>query len=323
MADKVETDLLSPAWTTCSAMQKLREVSAAFFAQFEYFLALQKAWLLDASFCILGSGVFMLLDLASSAHLSEHDDARVLEEGVTLTLDACLTTRQAWSAERRRYHPWGSRAKRGHADGTLQALRVCRSFTLICVRCGSLVHWMSARSRAFKAEREAFAPGDGCSSRCCSLNHRPAQYLSGQMAMAAALEACTRALIAWPSGCGAREIQVLPQAATLAAVHGVREQLERGIAEQAVRRQPARSVRVRDAGLAAADTPSPALAAASPPSLTLAARSPPSLTLTADAPSLVLAVDVPPLSLALATDDTPSPALADATSPTLDTVTTA
>jgi len=193
-----------------------------FFAHFDGFLSTSKRRRsFGALFCTFGSGVLMLLDLAGSAHLSEHDVALALEEGVALSLDASLATRQAWSAERGRYHPWGSRAKRGHADGTLHALRVCRNLTLVCVRCGSLVHWMSARSRARKAGREAFAPGDGCSSRCCSLNHRPAQYRCGQMAMARALESGTRALIAWPSGCAAREVQVLPRAFTLTAVHGV------------------------------------------------------------------------------------------------------
>ena len=162
----------------------------------------------------------MILDLAESA---EEDAVRAIEDGVTLSLVASLATRNAWDASRRRHHAWGSRDKRGHADGTLRALEVCRGLTLVCVRCGALVHWMAARRCARKANRGAFAPGDGCSGRGCSGNHRPKQHASGQLAMAAALErpalaSGARYLIAWPQDRWARKLHVQPRThATLAA----------------------------------------------------------------------------------------------------------
>jgi len=166
----------------------------------------------------------MLLDLVMSANMlcSEEEWERALEEGVSISLDASLQTRREWAAARGQHQSWCLRARRGHAHGTQHALSTCRGFTLVCVRCGSLVHWMAARCRARKAGRDAFEPGDGCSSRCCSLNHRPAQYTSSQLAMAAALEAGTRLLIAWPLGRAAREVQLLPRALVPTTVQGVR-----------------------------------------------------------------------------------------------------
>ena len=87
--------------------------------------------------CIISGGVLMLIDLAICATTAGE---RELELGATLSLDASDSTRDGWAAERRRHHSWGSRAKRGHADGTLWALGACRGLTVVCVGCGSLVH---------------------------------------------------------------------------------------------------------------------------------------------------------------------------------------
>jgi len=189
----------------------------------------------------------MLLDLVMSSNMlcSEEEWERALEEGVSISLDASLQTRREWAAARGQHQSWCLRARRGHAHGTQHALSTCRGFTLVCVRCGSLVHWMAARCRARRAERDAFEPGDGCSSRCCSLNHRPAQYTSSQLAMAAALEAGTRLLIAWPPGRATREVQLLPRALVPTTVQGVRLRVgarssNDGDAAPGVRKQPAR-----------------------------------------------------------------------------------
>jgi hypothetical protein len=238
----------------------------------------------------------MLLDLVMSSNMlcSEEEWERALEEGVSISLDASLQTRREWAAARGQHQSWCLRARRGHAHGTQHALSTCRGFTLVCVRCGSLVHWMAARCRARKAGRDAFEPGDGCSSRCCSLNHRPAQYTSSQLAMAAALEAGTRLLIAWPLGRAAREVQLLPRALVPTTVQGVRLRVgarssNDGGATPGVRKQPARGLRCsRDVDAA----PLPALAAdAQPPSLALAA----------DTPSPTLATITSPLSVTVAT----------------------
>lgn len=162
----------------------------------------------------------MVLDLAISA---APDALREIEDGTMLSLVASAETHGRWADERGRHHPWGSRAKRGLADGTLRTLDVCRGLTLVCQRegCGSLVHWMAARRRARAANRDNFEPGDGCSSRSCSGNHRPAQHHTGQRSMAAGLEKPLadkggRLLITWPVDTQAREVQVLPRARAVA-----------------------------------------------------------------------------------------------------------
>ena len=184
--------------------------------------------------CIISGGVLMLIDLAICATTAGE---RELELGATLSLDASDSTRDGWAAERRRHHSWGSRAKRGHADGTLWALGACRGLTVVCVGCGSLVHWLAARARARKAGRDAFAPGDGCSGRTCSLNHRPAQHLRSQLAMAAGLASGSRWLIEWPEGRSAREVRVLARARALDTARTARARTER-----------ARPLRVRGGG---------------------------------------------------------------------------
>ena len=156
----------------------------------------------------------MLLDMANSA---SHEAKAALARGVTLSLVANAKTQAEWDAVRRAHQPWGSRDKRGRADGTLRTLDMCRSFTLTCVRCGSLVHWMAARCRANKAGRIGFVPGDGCSSRGCSVNHRPAQFTSSQRSMAAGLETGARLLIDWPEGRGALQVQVQASEAAIDA----------------------------------------------------------------------------------------------------------
>jgi hypothetical protein len=147
--------------------------------------------------------------------------------------------------------------------------------------------------------------------------------------MAAALEAGTRLLIAWPLGRTARKVQLLPRARMLAAVHGVklriaaRSSSEDGGAARGVRKQPARGF---CCSRGADDAPLPALAAdAQPLSLTLAAHMPlpalaadappPSLSpaLAANAPLPAIASDAQPpsLSLSLAADvPLPKPAAA-------------
>jgi hypothetical protein len=56
----------------------------------------------DGRFCNCDCGVLMLLDLVMSANMvcSEEEWERAEEEGLTLSLDASLQTRQAWSTAR-------------------------------------------------------------------------------------------------------------------------------------------------------------------------------------------------------------------------------
>ena len=156
----------------------------------------------------------MLLDMAMSATA---EAKAALACGATLSMVASAETQTKWDAVRQTHQPWGSRAKHGYADGTLHTLDMCRGLTLVCVRCDALVHWMAARRRARCEGRDSFRPGDGCSGRCCSINHRPAQFITSQRSMAAGLEAGTRLLITWPGGLAALRVQVQPADAALDA----------------------------------------------------------------------------------------------------------
>lgn len=135
----------------------------------------------------------------------------VTHNEVMLSLIASDETQDEWIAARARHHAWGSRARPGFADGSQDALDICRSLTLVCEQecCGALVHWMAALRQARAAQRAAFTPGDGCSSRMCSKNHRPGAFRSAQRSMAAGLKSRKRYLIEWPSGPNARAVLVL------------------------------------------------------------------------------------------------------------------
>lgn len=148
---------------------------------------------------------------------------RVRYWGAVLSLDASDATYARWIDDRARHIPWGSRARRGFADGTMDALDVCRSVTLVCQQegCGALVHWMTARRAAKAAGRDAFAIGDGCSGRGCSRHYRPSRFKARQRKMAMAMrERPTeggRVCCEWPCGRSARELRVMPMHAACTA----------------------------------------------------------------------------------------------------------
>jgi hypothetical protein len=152
--------------------------------------------------CTFGMGG-VILDLVEFCAVD------TLEDEVTLTLDASFDTFHSW-VETRARAPSVLRAKRGHADGTLDSLATCASLTLECARCGALVHWLAARARARKAGRALHAPGDGCTSRACAINFRRGQFLKAQLSMAVRLAAGQRKLIDWPEGLRTRTLTVLP-----------------------------------------------------------------------------------------------------------------
>lgn len=131
-------------------------------------------------------------------------------EPTAVSLDAGQDTRAEWAAARARCHPYGSRAERGRAAGTLRAIGTAQALTLRCRADGALVHMQAARRRARAEGRDEYEAGDGCGSRRCSRNFRPAQFLRGQASMADGLEYGARFLIEWPTELGAREVTVLP-----------------------------------------------------------------------------------------------------------------
>ena len=146
---------------------------------------------------------------------------------IVVSLDAGLDSHTEWAESRARHQPYGSREKRGLAEGTLRALATAQALTAVCsvVGCSSLVHVQAARRQAKAAGRADYLPGDGCGSRGCSLKHRPGQFLSNQRSMASKLENGRRLLIAWPRGLGAREVVV--QSMKTASAAAARARIER------------------------------------------------------------------------------------------------
>ena len=152
-----------------------------------------------------------------AADLSEY-----ATEPVVVSLDAGVDSHEEWAASRARHHPYDSRARRGRAKGTLRSIGTAQALTLRCRADGALVHMQSARRRARAEGRDEYEAGDGCSSRRCSRNYRPAQFLRGQASMADGLEDGERLLIEWPIGLGAREVTVLPARTAVEAATAAR-----------------------------------------------------------------------------------------------------
>ena len=114
---------------------------------------------------------------------------------------------ERWAAARRRHHPYGSRARPGYADGTVEALAKAQGHTLMCMRqsCGALVHLQAARRHARAAGRSFFSPGDGCATKQCSRGRvRPGRVARRQFQMAAAVLDGSRVLVLWPQTAEAR-----------------------------------------------------------------------------------------------------------------------
>lgn len=98
----------------------------------------------------------------------------------------------------------------GNNPASAAALRSANSFTLLCqtVGCGALVNYVSAKRSKSSQKRRHCLVGDGCGSRSCSSNHRPAQFKESQLQMALGLQRGTRTLVPWdqpppPTGCTA------------------------------------------------------------------------------------------------------------------------
>ena len=132
------------------------------------------------------------------------------DAAILVSLDADAETFEAWAISRARHHAAGSRARPGLAQGTLDALAVAQALTAVCRSCGALVHLQCAHRWARKCGRVTYAHGYGCGSRMCSFDFRPGQFISGQRAMAAALSAGARLLVAWPESVEARTLWLQP-----------------------------------------------------------------------------------------------------------------
>ena len=111
---------------------------------------------------------------------------------------AGLADRLAWARRRARCKHEHEFVGCGGASGSKIALRRECSATVVCRKCGALVHLQAARRQARGARRDLFEPGNGCAGRRCSINFRPGQAAAAQRRMAAALSAGERFLAPWP-----------------------------------------------------------------------------------------------------------------------------
>lgn len=146
--------------------------------------------------------------------------------------DGAVFTR---ATERRRRHiPYHSRARVGHADGTIAGRLIVHRYTLQCISCGALVDMRCAKVAASlrvhgpqRARRAIgvhypaveLAAGDGCASAQCSSNFRAAAFSRRQHAMAQQLLSDERILIACPRGTDDTEFWQRPDEAARAAAY--------------------------------------------------------------------------------------------------------
>ena len=132
------------------------------------------------------------------------DLAEYATELTVVSLDAGQDTRAEWAAARARHHPYGSRARRGRAEGTLRAIGTAQALTLRCQVDGALVHMQAARRRARAEGRDKYEAGDGCSGPLCTDRSycNLKRFKETQVKMANDLLKGERQLIAWPSAPG-------------------------------------------------------------------------------------------------------------------------
>ena len=126
--------------------------------------------------------------------------------GCTKIEVADLASQRRWTAARARHHP-GGRPRRGHAQGTKDALQGAQGHTVVCTApgCRALVHLQAARQQARKDGRRTFTAGDGCASRTCTCSHvQPGRFKRTQKDMAAAIRSGRRTLVLWPPTTAAR-----------------------------------------------------------------------------------------------------------------------
>ena len=105
-----------------------------------------------------------------------------------------------WTADRA-CGAWARNPKPGKSEATRAGLTTAHALTMACATpgCQALVDLLAARRQARAGGRARFEQGDGCASRQCSADHRPAKFRRRQLAMAAALKSTQRWLIRWPS----------------------------------------------------------------------------------------------------------------------------
>ena len=118
-----------------------------------------------------------------------------------------------------RMHRW-DKDKAGYAPGSVDALEIVRSLTLVCRRvgCGALVDWSRAKAHATKTKSSTLALCAGCGGKRCAAQHKPKRFREAQHKMAQQLTAGKRVLAAWPRDAKDTEVWIRSEAEQAAAI---------------------------------------------------------------------------------------------------------
>ena len=125
-----------------------------------------------------------------------------------------------WTADRA-CGAWARNPKPGKSEATRAGLTTAHALTMACATpgCQALVDLLAARRQARAGGRARFEQGDGCASRQCSADHRPAKFRRRQLAMAAALKSTQRWLIRWPSSLTKKSVWLCSQGEAIEAAN--------------------------------------------------------------------------------------------------------
>jgi hypothetical protein len=120
----------------------------------------------------------------------------------------------AWAQRRARFKPFWGRPGSGGATGSHAALAEATSWVLCCQKCGSITDFRAASRQARAAGRQQVAAGDGCGSKTCSADHRPARFARRQRERAHALLHGAKVLINVPESLRGSSVYIYDRAVT-------------------------------------------------------------------------------------------------------------
>jgi hypothetical protein len=109
-----------------------------------------------------------------------------------------------WQEDRARHRAPGKGKGVGGTSGSREARRLCRTFTMVCLKpgCEALVNRARARQLAHQAGQVAYTPGVGCASPSCAAKCRRARFIESQKRVTDELLQGSRWLVCWPEGPG-------------------------------------------------------------------------------------------------------------------------
>jgi hypothetical protein len=107
-----------------------------------------------------------------------------------------------WQEDRARHRAPGKGRGVGGTAGSRESRRLCRTFTMVCLKpgCEALVNRARARQLAHQAGQATYLPGVGCAGPGCAAKFRKARFAEAQRRVAAELLEGRRWLVCWPVG---------------------------------------------------------------------------------------------------------------------------